>query len=246
VYTPTGGVLRASNFPLLQYMVFAYKLADYQQQSLEQSAPAWVLTELFSIEARTDRHGATKDDLREMMQALLADRFHLKLHEASRPARVYALVPLRAGALGPKLQAHAGACGGATHTTNADGKPVERPLQAVKGGFPSGCGGIVGLPASAQDRFSFGAADVSMATIARSLSSWGNLGRPVVDATGMAGNYDFVLDYTPDPRPAYAEEDSAGPTFQEALQKQLGLKLESRTAPVTFLILDRVERPDSD
>ncbi len=98
------------------------------------------------------------------------------------------------------------------------------------------------MPASAQDRYSFGARNVTMGLIASSFSSWGNLGRPVVDQTGLGGTYDFVLDFTPDPRPKYATVDSGGPTFEGALQKQLGLKLEAKKAPVQFLVLDHVER----
>jgi uncharacterized protein (TIGR03435 family) len=83
-----------------------------------------------------------------------------------------------------------------------------------------------------------------MSLIASALSSWGNLGRPVVDQTGLNGNYDFVMDYTPDPRPSYATVDSDGPSFMEALREQLGLRLEGRSAPVEFLALDHVEHPD--
>ena len=85
-----------------------------------------------------------------------------------------------------------------------------------------------------------------MSVLASALSSWGNLGRPVVDQTGLAGRFDFVMDYTPDPRPAYATADSDGPTFQQALHEELGLKLEAREAAVEFLVLDHVERPDSN
>jgi uncharacterized protein (TIGR03435 family) len=102
------------------------------------------------------------------------------------------------------------------------------------------------LPASAEDRYSFGASEVNMSLIASALSSWGNLGRPVVDQTGLTGNFDFVVDFTPDPRPAYATVDSDGPGFQEALKQELGLKLENQRAPVEFLVLDHVDRPDAN
>ena len=85
-----------------------------------------------------------------------------------------------------------------------------------------------------------------MTLIASALSSWGNLGRPVVDQTGFTRNYEFVMDYTPDPRPSYATIDSDGPGFQEALKQQLGLKLEAQRAPVEFLVMDHVERPDAN
>lgn len=249
VSTPSHGILRAKNFPLLTYLVFAYKLTDYQQEAIESAAPDWVSNDRYNIEARTEKQDVTKDDLRLMMRSLLAERFKLAVHYEKRQVRVFALVTVKAGALGPKLQPHpaeATCSSPKLKSTTAEGKSVNLPLQPVKGGFPVVCNGILGLQASAQDRYSFGAANVPMSLIASALSSWGNLGRPVVDETGLTGNFDFVMDYTPDPRPAYATIDSGGPGFQEALKQQLGLQLDSQRAPVEFLVLDHVARPDSN
>ncbi|HWE48355.1 MAG TPA: TIGR03435 family protein [Bryobacteraceae bacterium] len=75
------------------------------------------------------------------------------------------------------------------------------------------------------------------------------LGRPVTDRTGLTGNYDFELRWTPDPTenplPTDAGQtppDPGGPTLFTALQEQLGLKLESRKGPVEILIVDRAEK----
>ncbi len=248
VYSPSNGVFSAKNFPLLTYLVFAYKLTDYQQEAIESTAADWVVSTPYTIEARTEKRDVTKDELRLMMRSLLAERFKLAVHYEKRQVRVFALKLFNEGTLGPKLQPHPN---GATcsdpslKSTTADDKPVELPLQQ-KGGFPTVCNGILGLPASAQDRDSFGAADVPMSLIASALSSWGNLGRPVVDQTSLPGKYDFVLDFTPDPRPSYATIDSGGPGFQEALKLQLGLRLEAERAPVEFLVIDHVERPDAN
>jgi bla regulator protein BlaR1 len=247
VYTPSHGILSAKNQTLLTYLVFAYKLADYQQEAIRSSAPDWVLHDRYTIEARTEKSDATKDELRLMMRALLAERFKLAAHYEKREVRVFALVTVKEGSLGSKLRSHpaGAACAGASlKSTTADGQTRDLPLQPEKGSFPAVCSGILGLPASAQDRYSFGASNVSMSLIASALSSWGNLGRPVVDQTGLNGNYDFVMDYTPDPRPSYATVDSDGPSFMEALREQLGLRLEGRSAPVEFLALDHVEHPD--
>jgi uncharacterized protein (TIGR03435 family) len=245
IYGPSGGVVSAKNFSLLYYMTFAYKLTDYQQEALRSKAPDWVLTDRFNIEARTENRGVTKDDLRAMMQSLLAARFGLSVHYESRTVSVYALELVRPGAMGPKLRAHPAeaACPGFSPLVKTEeGKPIASLPDAAADGYPTFCGGILGVPASAQDRYSFGARNVSMALIASSFSSWGNLGRPVVDQTGLSGTWDFVLDYTPDPRPDYATVDSGGPTFEAALQKQLGLKLEGKKAPVEFLAIDHVDR----
>lgn len=247
VYSQSHGILRANNFPVLTYLVFAYKLTDYQQEAIQSAAPGWVVSDRYSIEARTDKQDVTKDELRSMMRTLLAERFKLAVHYENQRVRVFALVTAKTGEFGPKLRPHriGSSCSSATlKSTMADGRSMDLPLQPEKGGFPVVCNGILGLPASAEDRYSFGASDVPMKLIASALSSWGNLGRPVVDQTGLSGNYDFVMDYTPDPRPSYATVDSDGPGFQEALKTQLGLKLETERAPVEFLVLDHIERPD--
>ena len=71
------------------------------------------------------------------------------------------------------------------------------------------------------------------------------MGREVVDLTGDAGRYDFALRWSP-PQ-TQAERDNAasdaGPSLFTAIQEQLGLRLESRRAPVRVLIVDRLERP---
>ncbi len=65
----------------------------------------------------------------------------------------------------------------------------------------------------------------------------------VVDQTGLSGAFDFKLDWTPAARTAEASTDPpAGPTIFEAVQEQLGLKLESRKLPLPAIVIDRVER----
>ena len=88
----------------------------------------------------------------------------------------------------------------------------------------------------------------SLAQVANSLGIF--VGRVVVDRTGLAGNYDINLTWTPDQmpqRPPGAPEpppaDPNGPSIFTALQEQLGLKLDSQKGPVTVLVIDRVERP---
>jgi uncharacterized protein (TIGR03435 family) len=78
-----------------------------------------------------------------------------------------------------------------------------------------------------------------------------DLGRPVTDATRLTGTYAFDLKWTPD-RSANAEpgaamaSDPAGPTIFTAIEEQLGLKLESRKAPMETLIIDRVDKPSNN
>src|SRR5207253_1860115 len=87
------------------------------------------------------------------------------------------------------------------------------------------------------------------------------LGRSVVDKTGLKGNYDFTLHWAPDqtqgamfkgPEGAIPETasgpppDTSGPSIFTAIQEQLGLKLESTKGPVEMIVIDHVERPSED
>ncbi len=93
-----------------------------------------------------------------------------------------------------------------------------------------------------------GSRNTTMKLIAASLPSIGAVGRPVVDQTGLSGKYDFTLEWTPEstalpPPGADTQPDSQGPTFLEALQEQLGLKLKPTKAPVDVLVIDDIEKP---
>jgi uncharacterized protein (TIGR03435 family) len=72
----------------------------------------------------------------------------------------------------------------------------------------------------------------------------------VLNRTGLAGRYDFELDWTPEAGPCAALAESAAPSLHPsiftALQEQLGLKLESTKAPVELLIVDHVEKPSEN
>jgi uncharacterized protein (TIGR03435 family) len=81
----------------------------------------------------------------------------------------------------------------------------------------------------------------SMSSLASALA--GNLGRPVIDNTGLKGGYDFSLEWTADAAPDAVPADTSGPSLFTALQDQLGLRLESKKAPIEVLIIDRAEKP---
>jgi uncharacterized protein (TIGR03435 family) len=77
------------------------------------------------------------------------------------------------------------------------------------------------------------------------------LGRPVIDETGLTGTFDFTLEWAREPRAAAASDSPApsapaGPTPLEAVQEQLGLKLEPAKASLPILVIDRVERPSGN
>ena len=78
--------------------------------------------------------------------------------------------------------------------------------------------------------------------------------RPVIDMTGLAGDYDFTLTYTADPPPNLPPEakingepiDFSGPTIFQAVRQQLGLRLEARKAPAPVMVIERIERPSEN
>ena len=101
-----GGRLTAA-FNLSVYIELAYKLwlTPKQRQEVLDRLPKWVGTDLYEVRAE-GAGNATKDQMRLMMQALLADRFQLKVHFESREVPVLALTLDKPGELGPRLRPH--------------------------------------------------------------------------------------------------------------------------------------------
>jgi uncharacterized protein (TIGR03435 family) len=238
VFAATGGSLTVRNYPLMQYIAFAYRMTDGQLKTFREKAPEWVLNDRFNLQARTENSAVTKDQMRLMVRSLLAERFKMAVHYETRQEPVYGLLLVKPGATGPKLREHPAAvpCS-ADFSAREDGR---EPDEAVAEGFPTVCGGTVGMTASAADRYKLGSRNVRMGLIASTMASWGNLGRAVVDETGLEGRYDFVLEFTPESL-AGGPQDSGGQTFLEAVKKQLGLRFEAQSRPVQVLVLDHME-----
>ncbi len=81
---------------------------------------------------------------------------------------------------------------------------------------------------------------ISMAQFTEFLSRHAEL--PVLDMTGLTKSYTLTLDFFPDPKPG---EAAAGPTLREALEDKLGLRLETRKAPIEVVVVDHAEREPS-
>jgi len=223
IYSPTGGFFSATGFPIITYIVFAFKITNSQAQYLPSQLPGWATTDRFDIQARVAGN-PTKDQLRQMMQSLLADRFRLMLHHETREVPVFALVLSKPGSLGPQLQRHpeSSSCASAPAPQSPSGSTSEPTT--VAGGFPILCGGISGLSPSAPGLVRVGARNLTMGFIAGSNVLMGNLDRPVLDRTGLSGGFDFILEWLPEPKgpvPVDTPHDDAGPTFQQALREQL-------------------------
>jgi uncharacterized protein (TIGR03435 family) len=246
LYAPTGGLLSAANFPLIQYMIFAYKLTPNQTRDAVSKLPKWATSDRYDIQARADGN-PTKDQFRLMMQALLSDRFKLAVHFETQQLPVFALVLDKPGKLGSQIQPHPPElpCSTAPPPPGTPG-----PLPTVAGGFPEICGALTGVKASAPGRVRAGARNMAMPMLVTSLSAIG-VDRPVLDKTGLTGSYDFVIEWTPEingplPPGATFQPDPSGPTLLQALKEQLGFKLDSQTGPVDVIVIDHVEQPSEN
>lgn len=249
MYSPNGGTFSATNQPLWIYLMFAYKMTDHEVVSMRKLLPAWALEEQYDIQARSDRHDATKDEMRLMMRSLLADRLKLAVHHSTEIVPVYNLVLARPGKPGPKLQPHPAADLSCSQSLNPAAPSTPPPPQTVPGGFPVICGGAASVPPSVPGRLAAGYRNVPLSLIALQMTLMGGLDRPVIDQTGLTGNYDYVIEFTPQPPPGVTpspELDTSGPTFQQALESQVGLKLIPQRAPVDVLIIDHIERPSAN
>jgi uncharacterized protein (TIGR03435 family) len=185
-----------------------------------------------------------------MMRSLLAERFKLTIHHENREVPALAVVLAKPGKLGPQLQRHpADTPCPTTPDQQADSGPQVRTLA---GGFPVLCNGLFPLPTSEPGHLEVGARNVTVAFLADSLSGFTNTERPLIDRTGISGTVDFVLEWALDLRgqpQAGAEaqpEPPFGPTFEEGLREQLGLKLESQKGSIDVIVVDHIEHPSEN
>jgi uncharacterized protein (TIGR03435 family) len=250
LFTPTGGLLTATNSLLSQYMIFAYKLTPNQLQAVMTQLPKWATTNRYDIQARVAGN-PTKDQFRMMMQALLADRFKLAIHYETKQVPVFGLVLDKPGKLGPQIQRHPDDSPCSTAIPTAMSPQGAAP--AVAGGFPESCGAIAPLQASVSGRIRLGGRNMTMTAIATffSIPQLSGVDRPVIDKTGLPGKYDFFIEFTPElngplPPGVTFQPDPNGPTFQEAMKEQLGMKLESQTGSVQAIVIDHVEEPSEN
>ena len=250
-YPSDAGFFSAIGLPLWAYVGFAYKLSTTEGLSLSSQLPKWANNDRFDIQARAHAT-TTKDEMRLMMQSLLADRFKLVAHFETRQTHIFALVLVKPGSTGPMLKAHL------DNPPCADLSRVPAPIEPANGGLPGVCGAF-GMRQLA-GHTAAGARNITMEQFAENLPmlALGSLDRPVIDETGLSGRFDFSLDWTPQsgngfesmaPAPvASTSQSNVQSDFQEsplldALKEELGLKLEANTGFVRQLIIDHIEEP---
>ena len=219
----------------------------YNLKRFQITGPKWLDSERFDVVAQV-AEGATKDDLRLMEQALLAERFGLKVHFEKKEMQVYDLVAAK-GSL--KLKETAGAKpvdGAATHEFGHGGGG---------GGFQHDAASGQTFTITMHGNTKHQAVGEDMRQLSDFLAA--QLDRPVTDSTGLTGKYDFVLAFSGakgsdmSPMGAIAHGGPAGghadgpdtetpPLLQKAIQDQLGLRLEAKKGVAEILIVDHIER----
>lgn len=237
-----GGVWRstfATVFGLIRNLYPGYLM---QGQIL---GPDWIGTEFYDINARA-APSASPDQMREMARTLLSDRFKLAMHTEKRQMPVYVLVSARADSrLGPGMTKPALDCD-AYRLAKARGEepPPDPTRKKYADRLP--CVATV-MPVfdhtrvvpGAEVRLTAGGATI--ASIIPLLSR--ELGRPVVDRTGLTQPFDIEVQYSLGaPRP----DSEPGPPLRAAIADQLGLRVQDTLTVVDVLVIDRVERPDPD
>jgi uncharacterized protein (TIGR03435 family) len=230
-----------ADISLAELIRSAYRVKLYQI-----SGPDWISTTRFDVSAKLP-DGAKTDQVPEMMQTLLAERFHLALHNASKEMAVYALV---AGKDGPKLKESTAedlAPGAATSGAADDRSPM-----STSG--PNGSAQVSAGPNGLH-------VEIKRMTIA-GLIDWLSrfTDRPVVDLTGLTGRYDLGLDASREEmmnaargagmavegrRMSDRPPDPGGDSIAASLQK-VGLKLESRRLPMTLLVVDHLDKTPTE
>jgi len=228
---------------LVNYIFFAYKFGDVvQYKSLSAQLPTWAQTHEFVVEARAPGN-PTKDQIRSMVQALLADRFGLRMHTEVRQMAVYALVLEKAGKPGPGLNQHPDDQLCTAIPNNAAPAPKDE--------VPPFCGAI-SWPHNGLTHLRI--MDWSLEQMGPELvrdGVWaGDLDpRPVLDRTGLKGKWDLNIEFLRSKRdPAAADSEAAtpAPDFLDALQRDAGLKLVKETGPVVTYLVDAVHPPSEN
>ncbi|MGC2618972.1 MAG: TIGR03435 family protein [Acidobacteriaceae bacterium] len=204
--------------------------------------PAALLDERFDLNAKISDDDTKRlsrlsraDSNRQvdlMMQSLLADRFSLKVHNEAKELPVFVLTIAKSGVkFHPSVPV----------PSAKPGAPPEPHTSYTMHWSPKG--------------FDLAMTNHTIDTLTALLARQPELdNRPILDKTGLAGTFDFSLQWTPESMfahgkaadPAAATDDPPGPSIFTALQDQLGLKLESQKAPVEVLVIDHVEPPSAN
>ncbi len=236
-----GAQVRGVGLSLRDYLATAYRT-----KATLISGPDWTATERYDISATLPDSG-TKAQVPEMLQALLADRFQVKLHNEKKEFPIFALVLAKGP---PKLKE-------LPPDPNED-KKNDEPVGMANVATIAAVGNGVSVQYARGASFSVGNNRIEVTKLplwvfCRNLERYSD--RQIVDMTGLTGAYTFTVDVTPEdyramllrsavlrganlmPEAQKLLDASPASAISDALQ-QVGLKLEQRKAPLDILIID--------
>jgi len=250
--TDAGGVNRGGVAfrcqTLMDYVRFAYgRFANGQfvrgGMIQIEGGPAWANTELYEIIAKAEGTPPVGTIAGPMMQALLEDRFNLKIHKETRQVPVYALVARKRGVRLPAAKVGCFAL--------SPGNPIPRPKPAQT--LPPICG----LGKRDTDGIAVHGSTMADFCVALSRMALRLDRRRFIDKTGLAGQFDFDLKFPPNDTSPYMEPGaSAAPETRSSPEDDfwrlkgalwtVGLKLVPTIGPGEVLVIDHVERPTAN
>lgn len=200
------------------YLKYLVQWAWNLQANQVIGGPEWMDKDRFDIDGEIEGTDSPTDhEWKLAMQHLLEDRFQLKTHSETREMSAYLLTVAKGG---PKLQP-------------GNGDPNVQQM---------GFGGAVG-----QTMYG-GGKNASISDFVGELQRI-VLSRPVIDRTGLTGRYDIRIEFTREDQNATGMTElgpDAAPNLFEALEQQLGLKLERGKGPVKVLVIDSVSSPSEN
>ncbi len=183
-----------------------------------EGGPGWLEIDRFDVVAKA-APTTSEADLRLMLRTLLADRFKLAIHQDQKSMPAYVLT---VGKGGPKMQQSETAKPGDQRCTPGQGTPGNQHVMCQHMTMDDLADTLPGLaPGYVRDT-------------------------PVVDQTGLKGSYEFKLDWTPAGRLNASPDGTAGISLFDALEAQLGLKLENRKIPLPTVVIDHIDRVPSE
>lgn len=229
---PPGGQFVAQSVGLIAILRVAYP--NFGSPGQIAGGPDWVRTELFEINARAGGN-PPRAVMSDMLKQLLADRFRLRTHIEPREVDAYALVLARPnGRPGPGLRKSAVDCEAreaARRAAIAAGAPPTPQAIPECEWSSRTMNGVVQLVSRGY----------SLSRLVAHIQA--NVGRAVVDRTGLPGQFDITLEHAMTEAPSTTGDQAKALPLFTAIQDQLGLKLESRKERMEVLVIDQVEMP---
>jgi len=230
---PQQDRLTLVNIPGRQLIQMAFRV-DIEQI---EGAPSWLTDERFDITAKAAAPFSPPNQWQAMLRTLLEERFQLRARREPREVDGFVLTVARAdGRLGRSLRPATATCA----ELRARSKDFEKE---------DPCGVLAAAGRAMLGEMNIHGLELSQLVAYASL----DLRRPIADETGLAGAFDWDLNWTPQNflgqafnRERFPKIDPDGPALTTALEEQLGLKLQPRRVSRDTIVIEHVERPSAD